>query len=65
MREITLRHGCFPLNLLHIFKKPFLKNTYAPLVLINGYRFNSRIKPIKRLHDAGFGTNGPHIKQNF
>ena len=22
--EITLRHGCFPVNLLHIFGKPFL-----------------------------------------
>ena len=27
--------------------------------------FNSLIKLIKRLYDVGFGTNEPHIKQNF
>ena len=26
--EITLRYGCFPVNLLHIFRTPFPKNTY-------------------------------------
>ena len=25
--EITLWHGCSPVNLLHIFRTPFLKNT--------------------------------------
>ena len=25
--EIELRHGCSPINLLHIFRTPFLKNT--------------------------------------
>ena len=25
--EITLQHGCSPVNLLHIFRTPFLKNT--------------------------------------
>ena len=25
--EIALRHGCSPLNLLHIFRIPFPKNT--------------------------------------
>ena len=25
--DITLRHGCSPLNLLHIFRTPFPKNT--------------------------------------
>ena len=25
--EITVRHGCSPVNLLHIFRIPFLKNT--------------------------------------
>ena len=25
--EITLRHGCFPVSLLHIFKTPFFRNT--------------------------------------
>ena len=31
--EITLRHGCSPVNLLHIFRTPFYKNAYGGLVL--------------------------------
>ena len=31
--EITLPHGCFPVNLLHIFRTPFLKNTSGRLLL--------------------------------
>ena len=30
--EITLRHGCSPLNLHHIFRTPFPKNTFGPLL---------------------------------
>ena len=30
--EITLRHGCSPVNLLHIFRTPFLKNTSGRLL---------------------------------
>ena len=35
--EIALRHGCSPVNLLHIFRTPFPKNTseWLLLVLIN------------------------------
>ena len=34
--EITLRHGCSPVNLLHIFRTPFYKNASGglPLMLI-------------------------------
>ena len=32
--EITLRHGCSPVNLLHIFRTPFLKNTSGRFLLI-------------------------------
>ena len=32
--EITLPHGCSPVNLLHIFRKPFTKNTSERLLLI-------------------------------
>ena len=32
--EITIRHGCSPVNLLHIFRTPFLKNTSGRLPLI-------------------------------
>ena len=31
--EITLRHGCSPVNLLHIFKTPFPRNTSGWLLL--------------------------------
>ena len=31
--EITLRHGCFPDNLLHIFRTSLLKNTSGWLLL--------------------------------
>ena len=31
--EITLRYGCSPVNLLHIFRTPFLKSTSGRLLL--------------------------------
>ena len=31
--EITLRHGCSPVNLPHIFRTPFSKNTSEWLLL--------------------------------
>ena len=31
--EITLRHGCFPVHLLYIFRTPFFKNTSVRLLL--------------------------------
>ena len=31
--QITLRDGCSPVNLLHIFRTPFLKNTSGWLFL--------------------------------
>ena len=31
--EIALRHGCSPVNLLHIFRTPFPKNTPGWLLL--------------------------------
>ena len=33
--EIALRHGCSPVNLLHIFRTPFYKNTSGGLLLIS------------------------------
>ena len=32
--KITLRHGCFPVNLLHIFGTPFPRNTSRWLILL-------------------------------
>ena len=31
--EITLRHGCFFVNFLYIFRIPFYKKTYGGLLL--------------------------------
>ena len=31
--EITLRHRCSPVNLLHIFRKPFARTIYGRLLL--------------------------------
>ena len=31
--EITFQHGCSPVNLLHIFRRPFSKNTFGWLLL--------------------------------
>ena len=31
--EITLRYGCYPLSLLHIFRTPLPENTYGGLLL--------------------------------
>ena len=32
--EIALRHSCSPVNLLHIFKTPFPRNTSGWLLLL-------------------------------
>ena len=37
--EITLRHGCSPVNLLHIFRTAFTKNTSERLFLCYGIFF--------------------------
>ena len=37
--EIALRHGCYPVNLLHIFRIPFPTNTSGRLLLnVNTYK---------------------------
>ena len=32
--KITLRHGCSPVNLWHIFRTPFLKNASGRLLIV-------------------------------
>ena len=46
--EITLRHGCSPVNLLHIFRTPFPRNTSEWLLL--RYPFNLK-KFCKQMKD--------------
>ena len=38
---ITFRHGFSPANLLHIFRTPFLKNTFGRLLLKSGQNDNA------------------------
>ena len=48
--EITLRHDCSPINLLHIFRAPFYKNTCGGLLLSgqkNELNFNSTNETIE------------------
>ena len=40
--EIALRHRCSPVNLLHIFRTPFPKNTSRWLLLALGHSSHSR-----------------------
>ena len=40
--EITLRHECSPVNLLHIFGTPFTKNTSGWLLLLTAIPSNSK-----------------------
>ena len=44
--EITLWHGCSPVNLLHIFSTPFPKNTYGGLHLNARWFATSLDRPI-------------------
>ena len=49
--EITLRHGCSPVNLLHVFRTPFLKNTSEWLLLDQLLLSNSNVSiQHRRLH---------------
>ena len=41
--QITLRHGCSPANLLHIFGTPFLQNTSGRLLLMFVNIFNKYV----------------------
>ena len=40
--EITLRHGCSPVNLLHVFRTPFSRNTSGWLLLDNTSFYKKR-----------------------
>ena len=47
--EIALRHGCSPVNLLHIFITPFSKNTSWGLLLVLQMRVAKEAKLLKLL----------------
>ena len=59
--EITLLHGCSPVNLLHIFRTPFLRNTFGWLLLdICSTWFVTCISP--QFYDAFCGVNCESIQ---
>ena len=41
--EIELRHGCSPVNLLHMFRTSFPRNSSGGLLLINGYVYSMHL----------------------
>ena len=43
MPKYDFQHGCSPVNLLHIFRTPFLKNTSRWLLLMIGFIENDLI----------------------
>ena len=51
--QITFRHGCSPVNLLHIFRTPFVKNTSRRLLLnvsdFNYFQNKTTVFPLKLL----------------
>ena len=42
--EMTLRHGCSPVNLLHLFRIPFPRNTSGWLLLFFVYLTQVEVK---------------------
>ena len=42
--EIALRHGCYPVNLLHLYGTPFRRNTFRWLLLVR------RIKGVTNIY---------------
>ena len=43
--KITLRHGCSPGNLLHLFRTPFPKNTFGRLLVIKSNQLHEIFVP--------------------
>ena len=59
--EITLRHRCSPVNLLHVFRTPFSKNTSGLLLLsvcIYMFLYPFQIKKFKFLSKIRFFVDG-------
>ena len=59
--EITLQNGCSSVNLLHIFRKPFLKNTSEWLLVEHG----ETITGPKLIGDNFNNSFGHHSKKKL
>ena len=56
--EIALRHGCSPVNLLHIFRTPFQQNTSEGLLLYLSYYILVQVLVSELIHQyVGEGYN--------
>ena len=64
-KEIKIWHGCSPVNLLHIFRTPFYKNTSGGLLLylgpcqisaMNFFCSSSLTISVKRFHSEAATT---------
>ena len=49
--EITLQHGCSPVNMLHIFRAPFSNNTSGQLLLSSVHVKNELVLFFPRSHE--------------
>ena len=54
--EITLRHGCSPANLLHIFRTPFYKNTSGGLLFVYVSEFEGVFLHVTRFYGCSHST---------
>ena len=54
--EIAPRHGCSPVNFLHIFRTPFPRNTSGWLLLNHKSRNNVRIETTKFIYQESKTT---------
>ena len=60
--EVALRHGCSPVTLLHIFRRPFLKNTSWWLLLKSPY--SVWIWEVRTRKKSGFPAGSYMFKVN-
>ena len=52
--EITLRHGCSAVHLLHVFRTPFPKNTSGGLLLTDSTCHENKFRPHKSYYCLTF-----------
>ena len=60
--KITHRHCCSPVNLLHIFRKPFPKNTSCCLALFQDI-FTSNFTSLSTITRRRFSSLPPYIQK--